>query len=55
MEEGHEGFLAGGDGHRGHFSKLVGETKGEQMSFIGFIMALFGFGSNVGAGINPNG
>jgi len=25
------------------------------MSFMKFIMVLFGFGSNVGAGINPNG
>ena len=28
VEEGLEGFLAGGDGHRRHISKLVGETKG---------------------------
>jgi hypothetical protein len=32
-----------------------GKCKGEQMSFIQFIMALFGIGSNAGAQIDPHG
>jgi hypothetical protein len=53
VEEGHEGFLTGRGDQHGHLCGSSG--KGGQMRFIQFIMALFGIGSNVGAGINPNG
>lgn len=53
VEEGHEGFLTGRDGQHGQLCGTSG--KGGRMSFIRFIMALFGIGSNQGAGLDPNG
>ncbi len=55
VEGEHEGFLTGGGGHRGYLCGSSGKMKGEQMSFIQFIMALFGIGSNAGAQIDPHG